>query len=339
VDAKTLFVNLRTHLRGTAWTGTANEVFGDEVYIVPRVPMENLSRFGMPCCFILDKGSDFYDQHPGLEEQKFQLVVFQENVADPYGEGVVLSANRTANTSKGAGILEIEQEIVRSLKSVTALSSAKITLRHRNKIEVAMVKENEPSVFRSLTFSAFTSIESTPDPLEILRVPGILWWAPTNLGTPAYGTRLGFLSDGVLWEPGYKTLILAGEEKGEEPTQKYFLGTAGKVYVRLLNYNSSAIARLFPGCTSSTKVQYPNSFLAGTDLTSSTYTDRLLYVPDDTTNNPCLLLQKSAPNVEDTIRLSRGDDTEFLCVFDAFRKTNDVDGISYLGLIAGATLR
>jgi len=252
---------------------------------------------------------------------------------------VMLSANRTVNTSNGAGILDVEQEVVKNLKDVTALSSAKVVIKHRSKVEQVVVKENEPSVFKSLTLSAFTSIETSPDPGEVLRVPGLLYWAPTNLSTQAYGTKLGFLQEGILWEPGYNTITLSGEEKGEEPTHKYYLGPSPKVYARLLNYNATALARLFPGCTSSAKVQYPNSLLAGTDLLGASYVDYLLFVPTDTTNNPCLLLQKAAPNVNDTIRLSRGDDTEFLCVFDAFRKTSNVDGMFYLGAISGATLR
>jgi len=65
----------------------------------------------------------------------------------------------------------------------------------------------------------------------------------------------------------------------------------------------------------------------------------LLFVPDDITNNNIVILQKAVPNIVDSIFLTRDKDTMFECVFDGFMKSDDVDGILYIGDITGGTIR
>lgn len=180
-----------------------------------------------------------------------------------------------------------------------------------------------------------------PATAEILRIPGYLFWNPSGLASEAqWGTKLGYCEKGVEVDIAPQTGLLGNEEYGEEPIYKVFLGTIIKVTAILKNYNATALARLFPGQTSGATIEVPGATIkAGHSLVSGTYTDHLLFIPDDTTNNPIMILQKAAPNAIASMKFSRVDDTTFICVFDGLRKTNDADGLIYIGAIGGGMLR
>jgi len=178
-----------------------------------------------------------------------------------------------------------------------------------------------------------------PNPAEVLRVPGYLFWNSTSLTSEAgWGTKLGFCEKGVNIEIDYgvKTLI---SEFGEEITQKIFLGTNVRITALLKNWNTTALSILFPGQTSLATITVPGTIVPGTSLASTTYTKALLFVPEDTANNPCAILQKSAPNFGKEFKFSRVEDTVYFCVFDGIRKTNDAEGLYYMGLIGSGVLR
>jgi len=181
-----------------------------------------------------------------------------------------------------------------------------------------------------------------PDINEIAQTPGYLFWAPTNLSAEGtWGTKLGFTEKGVDFDPGYNYGILSGEEKGEEPLHKINLGQTPTITATLKNYNATALDKLFPGLQAGGAVKSPGTILPGTDLLSATYTGYLLFVPDDTTNHFCILLQRASPSFIATakIRHSHSVPGAFPIVFTGARKTNDADGIYYYGLLSGAVLR
>ena len=182
--------------------------------------------------------------------------------------------------------------------------------------------------------------QNYPDPIEILRQPGLLFWNPIALDTEAnFGTKLGYQEKPIEVNIDYRFGTLYGEEDGNEPKHKIFLGV-GEIFISTLlkNYNAAALAVLFPGLVASSQVKIPNSFNAGSDLLTSNY-GRLLFVPEDSTNNKVVLFQKAAPNVTGAFRLSRVLDTDFPVRFDAYRKTDDADGRIYIGPLANAVLR
>jgi|GEM_PF-2458058 len=183
---------------------------------------------------------------------------------------------------------------------------------------------------------------SHPDYLEILQNAGYLFVNPTNLsvGESGWGTKLGFVRDGVQFDPGIGFIELDQPETGDEPVIGIFTGSNAKVIAPLRNYNINTLSVLFPGLASSATVKVPNTIKTGTNLYTS-HSCRLLYVPEDQTNHPCLLLQKAIPRIHNTARLkfSQTDPIIFPAVFTAARKTSDVDGIWYLGALSGAVLR
>lgn len=135
--------------------------------------------------------------------------------------------------------------------------------------------------------------ESHPNYIEIVQNAGYLFWNPTDLsaGESGWGTKLGFVENGVNFEPGHGFIELTTPESGDEPTIGIYTGNHALVSAVLRNYNSTALSVLFPGLISSGNLKAPNTLKTGTNYFSTHY-GQLLYVPDDQTNHPCLLLQK-----------------------------------------------
>jgi len=186
---------------------------------------------------------------------------------------------------------------------------------------------------------AFTSF---PDIAKIIQVSGLLFWNPTNLATEAgWGAKIGYTKVGVKVAPEYKIERNTTEETGEEVTHKFYIGSSPKMLCELRNWDTPMIDILFPGLGATNKIRIPGSILPGADLTSSTYSKPLLFVPDDTDNHPIALFQKASPNIIATAQIlfNHSKEAIFPAVFDGLRKTSDVDGIAFIGPLSEAVLR
>ncbi len=154
---KDFFTNLQTWLQGLVWTGTSNKIFGNNVYIIPAFPTQQLTRFQSPMCFLMDLGAVVNDVHPRLIEQNFSLAIWIENVQSAFGEGSLLSACRTVNTSLGAGLFDIEQAIFPQICDIIAFSSTKIMIVEKAKTKLEITQNNFPIVSRVWTLSCLLS--------------------------------------------------------------------------------------------------------------------------------------------------------------------------------------
>lgn len=154
---KQLFQRLQTNLKAMVWGVTANRVFGDDVYIVPEFPIQQISWFRPPAAFIIDTGAVCDPEHPGLMTQAFSITILVENYQHPMGEGVMVGANRVANTSGGAGILDIEDEFLDKFTEITSMTT-KILLVEKNSPKVQFVKGNTPLIIRAFPCTAIVSI-------------------------------------------------------------------------------------------------------------------------------------------------------------------------------------
>jgi len=121
---------------------------------------------------------------------------------------------------------------------------------------------------------------------------------------------------------------------------KIFTGSAPRIIAVLRNYNANALQRIFPGLISVTSVRFPGQ-AAGTVLnTTAGLFDHLLWVPDDTDNNPIALLQRAVPNITESIRLTRQLDSGYTVVFDGFSAdTTNPDAVAFIGPITDGVLR
>lgn len=155
---KTFFTEIRAKLKTLVWTGTSNLIFSNNVYLVTDTPLGSLARYQSPCCFVMDNGASTDDNHPNLILQNFSLMIFVENVNDVWGEGVMLSANQIVNTSQGAGLLDIENEILTQIIKTITLNSVKIQILEKSKAKQARIANNSPNVQRVWSFSCLLSL-------------------------------------------------------------------------------------------------------------------------------------------------------------------------------------
>jgi len=179
-----------------------------------------------------------------------------------------------------------------------------------------------------------------PDINEIMRLGGLLYWNPAALDAEAnYGAKIGYIK-GMKLSPQYATVPLREVYHGEEVIDVLYVGDSASITVLVRNYNATTLGLLFPGLNATLAVKSPGAIAPGT-LMKSSYKGRLLFVPEDTTNQLCLIFQYCIPHIAETakIAMSHKDESQFPCVFQVIRKTDDADGKYYLGPISGAVLR
>ena len=129
---KVLFTELRDVIRALEWTPSGNKIFGNNVFVSTEFPIAQISTFRSPSCFITDEGSAAISNHNQLHEQAFNIHFFVENFGERHGENVMLGGNRVADSSPGAGIFDVEQKLLNSIRDTTQLDSTQITLLNRS---------------------------------------------------------------------------------------------------------------------------------------------------------------------------------------------------------------
>ncbi len=146
------------------------------------------------------------------------------------------------------------------------------------------------------------------DITQVLRVPGRFCSAPTNLSAafPHGGTALGIIHHAAARRIGRYDFVRAHEFAGE--VVEVVEGGADWVMAAMVRqYDNDAIAAIWPhtgtGGTSSDKyIEYPGSTnRAGTLLSTNAFV--LMFVPNDTTNHPCVLMRRAVPMIEETAEL------------------------------------
>lgn len=288
-----------------------------------------------------------YKQNPSLFEQFVELTIFVHNLGDEFNEGVMIARNKNAATKAGSGILEVEQEVLNHMISLTALSGDKISFNLLNKTKVKSVPKNNPAIFKTMVFSCLVDVATTTvsgDVDNILRAPGKLWWNPTDLtdNPGGFGTLLGYKNEEILFDADFQNSLsfLPGDEtSGQELGHAIFTGMAPRVIVTFLEHRASIVALAFPGMVSTTDISGYSTKTGKDYAADSAIFGRLLFVPDDTTNNKILLFQKVVPLVIQPLSTTRAGNTEYVVRFQCFRKSTDADGIFFIGDITNGVLR
>jgi len=154
---KQLMERLRDSLRAAVWEGTSNKIFGSSVYVVPSIPIEQLSRYRSPCAFVIDIGAKPQDEHPGILDQNGQIVFFVENLQNPYGDSGMLGGCRIDDTSAGAGYYDVGEDLLNYLIETVTLTT-KIMIIETGSPRPQFVGDNTPLIFGTISFSALVSI-------------------------------------------------------------------------------------------------------------------------------------------------------------------------------------
>ena len=317
------FSSLRDSLRALVWPSSTNRVLGDAVRVVAELPMESLQEYPRDSAFIMDMGGQSYSEHDELFIQHFRLVLFHENFNDRYGESVMLGSGEEADTTRGVGIFKIDQVITNHVRSLTTLGSRKVTIKRKSKPRIVNVKGNNQSIFRAYDFKCLLSYDegTDPDHNDILRSPGFLYHNPTNIPSGDFGDKLGFVKTGVLFDPGFKVESLPLMDSGIEPVLDIYEGNDSTIIADLINYNATTIARIFPGMTTSNRV---NMNLTTGTLLNESIASGLVFVPDDLVNNMVVFFPKATPFMFSNTRISRQEDIVFRCIFKARRKSGQM---------------
>ena len=153
---KQFMSRLKTLLSSMVWSETSNKVLSS-VYVVPQVPIQQITQFRTPCCFLVDNGFNQDTEHPGLLYQLFTLVFFVENVQNNMGESVLLGEGRVENTSLYAGLYDIEEEVISKIINTYSLTT-KVIINELTGIKTKVVPKNNPLIFRSWHGSVITSL-------------------------------------------------------------------------------------------------------------------------------------------------------------------------------------
>lgn len=313
---KELFSELRDVIRALEWTPGGNKIFGNNCFVATEFPIQQISTFRSPSCFITDEGSAAISNHNQLQEQAFNLSFFVDNFGERHGENVMLGGNGVANSSPGAGIFDVEQQLLNAIRTTTQLDSAQITLINRSRVKTKYAKANEPNAIRTLAFSALVTIDDgsgggDPSVLDVLRSPGFLYWDPPDISAQSFGTKLGFLANGLAVDPRYFIEYIGDEGAGMTPTTSMFQGNVITAVADFWSYTAEVLELAFPGMTTGKQVRIPGSVKTGDAVT----TGQLLFVPINLVDQYIVVLNSCVPQIITPFALNNTDNTTFRVQF------------------------
>lgn len=327
------FTELESSIAAMTWPSSENLIFST-VEVCLDFDMTKFSQNRLPACFIIDDGDKPYSQHDDLIEKSFTLRIVTGSVADRFGRGSLLGANRASSTSsKGAGLYHIAAQLVEQLRTITTLDSARISLKGTAKPRAGKISNNFPYLTKDYKLSARLTTKSSGSPSEstIIRSPGRVFVNPVDIEGEDYGTLLGFIRDAFLVMPDYDLRSLPLYESGTMDRLLFYQGVKLNVDVELLNWDSNTVSKAFTGSTSGDSVIFPGNLETGNDFFED-HNLQLLFVPDDLVNNNIWLFYKAAPVIVERIRIGRGFDSFLRCRFKA--TLDDSDRMFFAGKVS-----
>ena len=156
---KEAIIGIGDWLKLLVWPGTTNKVFGDGVFIVVQIPIQQICEFPAPCVFLQLTNSSPHPEHPGILYQSISLSVFVENVQSSFSESVLLGGPRISGTSQGAGLLNVETVLFSALVKMTDVPGmAKIINIEKQIGRAVSVKGNYPLATQTYILTVLTGV-------------------------------------------------------------------------------------------------------------------------------------------------------------------------------------
>ena len=149
---KQALAGLKTWLQAVAWESTSQPIFGSGVYIVLRLPIEQLAEFPVPCAFIVDAGAIAQENHSGILYQNVNLLIYTENFQSNFGESVLIGG------CERSGFLDIADDLYAQLVQLTAISGAKIVSIEKGRSAPTELKGNYPRAIQIYKLQILTSV-------------------------------------------------------------------------------------------------------------------------------------------------------------------------------------
>lgn len=142
-------------LADAIWPG-GDTVLGS-VHVTQAPNEEAVNNFRFPLCLI-SVGSASVDPDFGQEEellrQRFTVRVLAANANDVIGEATLIGANRTggSTSSKGRGVLEIEEPVFDAVSRLSGLDGIEIRLKAESAVRATWIQNIGHVAFRDYDF-------------------------------------------------------------------------------------------------------------------------------------------------------------------------------------------
>lgn len=158
-----LLTLLKAKIQSLTWDGT-NPLFHTNSVVITVAPDKDaLSKFIMPVCLI-HPGTKVADrEQPSLYLEEIEMVIMVSIPGDAMGSNALMGANRVTDTSKGAGLLTIEQAVLDAISFMNAREGLVIKHVFSGATSPAQLNETTWINFRKLRFEA--KINSSPSPV------------------------------------------------------------------------------------------------------------------------------------------------------------------------------
>lgn len=122
--------------------GNTELVFGTNgVYVTASLGEDAVDRIRLPSVFIVPSTATPDDDAPELLTQEFEVTLVAHSNSDAVGEHVLIGGPRSggAGSSKGRGLLELEEELLKAIGQLNDTGGVSIKLTHASSVEVENV--------------------------------------------------------------------------------------------------------------------------------------------------------------------------------------------------------
>lgn len=132
---------LKHLLLARKWPGVGGETVLGAVRVTQALSENALKELRLPCALIRIGDSSADDENPGLLAQNFDITVVAAVAGDEVGERALIGANRpdAELSSKGRGLLEIEEQVLETVRQLLNINGIRVAERHRSDPAVAIV--------------------------------------------------------------------------------------------------------------------------------------------------------------------------------------------------------
>lgn len=128
-------------LKARTWPGAGGETIFGSVLVTDMIPKDTYPFLRMPVCAIKVEDDEPNPQTPGRLKQMFTFTLLADAKGDKWGEMGLIGGPRVNGnlSSKGRGVLELDEELRTTLRQIQETSGIKIIARPSSALGTASV--------------------------------------------------------------------------------------------------------------------------------------------------------------------------------------------------------
>jgi hypothetical protein len=148
-------------LEAAVWPGASGGVVFGAVKVTPGALADRIAQLRMPLVQIKPTSSTTDPEEPGLITQNLDCQLAIRMAADAWGEAALLGGPRGAQQtgSSGRGLLEVEEELLRALKSLQEVNGVRLKLLSKSAVAATLDPAQQYVAFRDYSFEIWTTAE------------------------------------------------------------------------------------------------------------------------------------------------------------------------------------